>query len=200
MSVLIRPTSPEWLATEMPPGYQTRVLEIERLSRELRDMERFGRLLWGTGRDLDESVTDVLGALRLQAEPLPALGASSLAVRLEDRRRLLVHISSSQGVIQKKHESLARVFQILHEVAEDTDRVVLIGNSEPEKRPAERSDPLAPDALDLLVRLGANFVSTSTLFALWLIALQEPKAVDSYFERLHAQAGGVFQLPAAAMR
>ena len=40
---------PDWLATEMPPGYNTRLLEIQRLSEELRTMGQFGRLLWTAG-------------------------------------------------------------------------------------------------------------------------------------------------------
>ena len=38
---------PNWLPAEMPPGYNTRMLEIQRLSEELRMMGQFGQLCSG---------------------------------------------------------------------------------------------------------------------------------------------------------
>ena len=64
--------APDWVAAEMPPGYHTRLGEIERLSADLRAMDPFGRLLWAAGRPLAEAVRDAFLALKFEAEFAPA--------------------------------------------------------------------------------------------------------------------------------
>src|SRR6185436_7104696 len=99
---------------------------------------------------------------KLETTPL---GPSSMILKLEDRRRLLIHVASSGGAMQKRHDALAFVFQMLHEIGEPADRVVLIANTHVERRPSERPDPLEPDALDLIARLGATVVPSAVVFA-----------------------------------
>lgn len=181
----------------MPPGYQNRHAEIDRLSRELQEMGRFGRLLWDNGSGLEEAVHGVFGALKFQTEALGGPDSPSIAVRIDGRRRLLVHLSSGSGVIQKKSADVARIFQMLHEVADENDRVLLVANTHPDLPPASRPESLAPEALNLLRRLGANFLGTPALFALWTLALQEPDRARAHLERVHAQDGGVFVLTAS---
>ena len=185
---------PEWLAAEMPPGYNTRLMEIQRLSAELRGMGQFGRLLWTVGDELADAVRETFVALKFDASPTPGLPASSLTVNVDARRRLLVHVSAAEGLIEKKSPDIAHVFQMLHEVAGDDDRIVLVANCEPSARPADRRDPIDPDAMKLLRRLGANVLLAPTLFALWTLSLQERDRARAMVERLHAQDGGTFEL------
>jgi len=188
---------PGWVVEQMPAGYQTRMVEIQRLTAELREMDRFSQLLWQVGDALTDAVGDLFVTLKFDVESLRGAGAGPLAVKLENRRRLLLHVSRATGSIQKKDEDLAQIFQLLHEFAGGDDRVVLVANSAPERRPADRPDPIASDAIDLLQRLGANFVSGPSLFSLWTISFQEPKRARTIVDRLHAQDGGVFLLPSA---
>ena len=185
----------DWLITEMPPGYQNRVEEIRRLSQDLDSMDRFGRLLWEVGPPLTEAVRETFAALKLESESRPGTADSEVVVRLDGKRRLLLHVSASTGTIQKKSADLAHVFQMLHESAEDNDRVVLVANSDPATRPTNRSDGMSPEAVSFLKRLGANFVAAPTLFKLWTISLQDQEQARKHVERLYAQDGGMFQLP-----
>lgn len=189
--------SPDWLLGEMPAGYQTRVSEIHRLTAELHDMDRFGRLLWQVGAPLADAVRDLFVALKLDVEPLRDSSPAPIGVKLDGHRHLLLHVSGTDGVIQKKSDDLAQTFQLLHEFAGDEDRVVLVANTTPALRPAEREAPMTPDAVDLLRRLGANFVSGPTLFAIWTLFLQDPKRGRTILDRLHAQEGGIFLPPSA---
>jgi hypothetical protein len=185
---------PEWLAAEMPPGYNTRLLEIQRLSDELRAMGQFGRLLWTVGDELADAVREAFVALKFDARPTPGLPASSLIINVDGRRRLLIHVSAAEGLIEKKSPDIARVFQMLHEVAGDDDRIVLMANTDPATRPADRRDPIDPEAMKLLRRLGANVLLAPTLFALWTQSLQDRDRARASVERLHAQDGGTFEL------
>jgi hypothetical protein len=83
---------------------------------------------------------------------------------------------------------------MLHEVANDDDRIVLVANTDPATRPAGRRDPIDADATKLLRRLGANLLLAPTLFAVWTLSLQDRDRARSSIERLHAQDGGLFEL------
>ena len=92
------------------------------------------------------------------------------------------------------------MFLTLNEKAEATDRVVLVINSNPEARPSERAAPVGPEALDLLERMSVNVLTGPSLFALWLLSLDEKDRARKVVERLHDQDGGVFQQPAGLAR
>jgi hypothetical protein len=192
-------SAPEWLNAEMPPGYQTRAAEIQRLTEELWQMGRFGRLLWRVGDELTEVVRETFTALGFEAEATNSVSAS-LVVKLDRDRRLLLHVSASERVLQKRDPELAHVFKMVQEFAEDNDRVILAANANPSVRPADRKEPLAPEALDLLQRMGANVLTGPALFALWTLSLKDVNRAHTWVERLHEQDGGMFQMPAAGAR
>ena len=187
--------APDWFVAEMPPGYQNRVAEIQRLSVELRALEQCGRLLWSVGDALTDAVYHAFATLGFETQLIPGPPFASVQVTLEGRVRLLLHGSATKGVIQKNGVELAHVFQMLHERAEDTDRVVLVTNSDPRVRPAERTESIGPQALNLLQRLGANVLPGPTLFALWSQSVDAEDRARRYAERLHQQDGGTFVLP-----
>ena len=187
---------PDWVVAEMPPGYRNRLEELQRLSRELEELGRFGRLLCTVGLELRDAVWDVLVALELDAATAPGPNGSSIVVNLDRQRRLLLHVSASEQAIQKRSGDLAHVFQIIHEQAGNGDRVVLIANPTPDLRPADRRESVDAEALSLLKRLGANYVSGPTLFALWSLSLQDRPRARAIVDLIHAQDGGVFALPA----
>ncbi len=184
---------PDWLAAEMPPGYRNRIEELQRLSRELDELMRFGRLLCDTGDELCDAVCQVLVALEFAAAP--GLRPSTIVVRLDMGQRLLIHVSASDQIVQRRSPELANVFQLLHEDAANGDRVVLVANHNPATRPAERGEGVDGEALSLLKRLGANYMAGATVFALWSLSLQDRARARDMVDRLHTQDGGVFVLP-----
>jgi hypothetical protein len=198
MAVQLQATesAPEWLAGDMPQGYQNRLAEIERLSAELRAMDQFGRVMWAIGDPLERAVRDVFHALRLESEPLVGSQIAQVIVPLDGHRRLLLHIADAESAIQKASPALEQVFHLVHKHAGDEDRVVLVANVDRLRRPVERSEPLTLDAVALLKRLGANFLPASHLFSLWKVGLQDSQRARVYVDRLHAQDGGVVPAPA----
>jgi hypothetical protein len=164
------------------------------MSEELRAMERFGGLLWQTGPPLAEAVHDAFNALGFDCHLAPGAD-TSVVVRLDPYRRLLIDVAATSGIIRKKSAEVSRVFQTLHEIAEDGDRVVLVTNSEREIRPADRPEPASPDALGLLHRLGVNILTGPTMFGIWMLGLDERDRARLYAERLHELDGGIFALP-----
>jgi hypothetical protein len=191
---------PDWVVAEMPPGYQNRVAEIERMLLELEEMGRFGRLLYETGPGLAEIGAQAFAALKFETELLAGgAGSPTIAVRLDKEHRLLVQTSAATEPIQRKGPELAQVFQLMHETAEESDRVVLLTNVDAAKRPAERGAAFAQDALAFFVRLGAVHITAPTLFALWKYGLVDPPRARAQVERMHGHAAGTFE-PQAAFR
>jgi len=196
MTALAQPAvgrAPDWVIAEMPPGYHTRMEEIQRLSADLHALDEIGRVLWQTGDPLKDAVRAVLAALKCEVESTPgAIG--SIVVKLDATRRLLLHVSRASGAIQKTSEDLAQAFQVL-QFAGERDRVVLVANPDGDTRPAERPDPVTADALHVLQRVGVNVLDTPTLFRLWRLSYEDPGRVRTSLERLHAQEGGRFVMP-----
>jgi hypothetical protein len=184
---------PDWIVAEMPPGYETRLLEIERLSAELQAMDDIGCVLWETGEALRDAIGMLFTALKCEVDPTPG-DAGAIAVSLGGSRRLLLVVSGGGSLIQKTNEDLARSFQAM-QFAGVNDRVVLVVNNHNSTPPAERPDPILPDALDVLQRMGVDVLNTVTLFRLWRLSLEEQQKARKALERLHAQDGGQFTLP-----
>src|SRR5512136_728340 len=185
--------APEWIAEEMPPGYKTRLLEIQRLSADLHSMDRIGRVLWETDESLRNAVGAVFGALRCEVDGTPGT-AGPIAVKLDESRRLLLVVSGAASPIQKTNEELSQAFQAV-QFAAGNDRVVLVVNNDPATPPADRPDPVLPDALGVLHRMGVDVVTTATLFRLWRLSLEDQEKARKALERLHAQDGGLFVTP-----
>jgi hypothetical protein len=185
--------APEWMAAEMPPGYQTRLFEIQRLSADLHAMDRMGRVLWETGEPLRDAVGEVFRALKCEMDATPG-NAGPIAVKLGESRRLLLVVAGGASPIQKTNEELAQAFQAVQFAAVD-DRVVFVVNNDPATPPADRPDPVLPDALGVLHRMGVDVVAAATLFRLWRLSLEDPQQARKALERLHAQDGGLFVIP-----
>jgi hypothetical protein len=200
MSELVAHPGPDWVVDEMPAGYQNRLSEIQRLIADLQEMGRFARLLHEVGPELAGAARDAFTALKLETELLQAPSATGVLVALDRKRRLLLIASGATAAIQKKSPEVEAVFHMLQDVAEETDRVVLVTNVDAERRPAERAAQIAPDAFAFLVRMGASHVTGPTLFALWKLSLQDVDRARAQVERLHGDGAGTFELSASALR
>jgi hypothetical protein len=178
----------------MPSGYQTRLLEVQRLSADLHAMDRIGRVLWETGEPLRDAVGELFRALKCEVDAAPG-GAGPVTVTLEESRRLLLLVSGAAGPVQKTNEELAQAFQVV-QFAAPNDRVVFVANNDPATPPAGRPDPCAPDALRVFQRMGVDVVTTATLFGVWRLSLDDRPKARKVIDRLHAQDGGLFVAPA----
>ena len=184
---------PEWMSAEMPPGYQTRLSEIERLSADLDEMDRIGRVLWGTGEPLRDAVGALFNALKCEVDATPG-STGPLVVKLGESRRLLLVVSGSASPVKKTDEELAQAFRAV-QFASANDRVVFVANNGPATPPADCPDPVLPDALGVLQRMGVAVVTTSTLFRLWRLWYEDQPKARKVLERLVAEDGGLFTIP-----
>jgi len=185
---------PAWVTAEMPPGYQNRLFEIQRLTADLREMDQIARVLWETGQPLEQAVAAILGAVECEVDAERGT-AGALVATIGSSRRLLLVVSGGAGPIEKTSEELTRAFQAV-QFASPGDRVVLVGGNDPNTPPADRPAPVLPEALDIVERMGVNVTTTATVFRLWRLSLEDKPKARKALDQLHAQDGGVFVIPA----
>ncbi len=186
--------APEWLVAQMPPGYRNRYEEIQRLSAEIKGMDRFGRLLWESGAPLHDAVHEAFVALKTETQWLE--DGSCLSVALTSGRRLLIHVAGSDGPLEKKSDAVAGAFRVLQELVGKDDRAVLLTTCQRDLPPKERDQTVTAEALDLLQRMGVNVLPAATLFNMWMLSLTEPNEARTCLDLLHVQDGGTFKVKA----
>lgn len=189
-----RDPQPEWVASELPPAYTSLTQQIAALKQEAAKFEAFGALIWQTGQPLVRAIRDVFTAMRFDAELADAGASYDVGVQLDANRRLLLEVIGSSGALTKYSPKITQILQTIQHEATDNDRLVLVANAYSETPVRNRAlEPVTPDALRLILGLGANFVVSSTLFGLWKFSLQNlDEARESVFS-LHKLNGGIYR-------
>lgn len=184
---------PAWVAAELPPEYGEIARKIANLRHEARKYERFADVLWCKGQPLKLGVRDVFAALEFKTDLSDETANYDLAVELEPQRRLLVEVLAGVSPLDKRSPDIARALRAIQE-AGPGDRVVFAANIPCDKPVAMRQEvPAAPDALRLIQGLGANLVTTATLFGFWRYSLQDLAGARKSVHLLHALDGGIFR-------
>jgi len=191
---------PAWVVKLMPPGYENRLAEIQRLVAELRAMDRFSSLLLDTGPGLEAAVRDLFAGMKFDLDAVPTAATSQVPVKLDTKRRLLLCVADTGGTLEKKDPALEHAFKLLTQVARPEDRVGLVVQGDTTLPPGERPDPVAPDALALLERLGVNVLTGAVLFALWSLSLHDQVRARAAVDKIHAHNGGLCPAPSPAPR
>jgi hypothetical protein len=184
---------PSWLESELPARYVELSEEIAQRESERHRLLSHGRLLWQTGDDLSEAVRDVFREFGYGAE-LTSPGATyDVTVIVGPGKRLLIEVTGIEGAIAKASRKISQLLQACQEAVEG-DRVVLAANVYRSKPPVERRqlEPITRDALQLVGRLGANVLTTQTLYAIWYSSLANASVATAAVEALYAAEGETF--------
>ena len=159
-------------------------------------LDEVGQLLWQTGTPLECAVRDAFKSAGLEAELAEPNTTYDVDVSLDDGRRLLVEVTDINGGISKSSNKISQVLAAIQNHAGDGDRVVLVANVYRKSSPDARlgQEALTKEAHALIVGLKVVFVTTTTLFAMWRLAQQDPKAAKAQVVALHGAAPGVFEM------
>jgi hypothetical protein len=189
-----RPGPPEWIGTVLPPEYGAIAAKIKALHEEAARIAQTAAVLWQTGPELVLAVGGLLRAMQWEANVADRSASYDLSVELEGGRRLLIEVVDGAEPLSRKAPEIGRILQTLQGEGGDRDRVVLVANIGPEAPPDSRPEqPVAADALRLIQGLGANVITTTTLFGIWRYSLEDLPGARRTIMRLHAQDGGIFR-------
>lgn len=155
-------------------------------------------LLWGTGDPLAKVVRDVFREAGLAADLTTPGATYDITVTLPEGRRLLIEVTGIDGQINKGSKKIGQVFDTAQSVAQDGDRVVIAVNAYRDKPVGDRKGLkiLTPEAGRLLAKLDAVVVTTSALFDVWKLTLDEPPRALEELVRIHGAPAGLMQIPA----
>jgi hypothetical protein len=190
--------APAWVADELPSRNSELARQIaelqEKLREETRKYEGVASVLWQTGPPLAAGVRELFAALEYDCTAGDESATFDVAVDLGEDRRLLLLVVGGREPIGKKAPEIARVLTTIQEEAGSQDRVVVAANifaHMPLK--SRNAEPVEPEALRILQGLGANVVTTGTLFGLWRYALEDLSGARESVSRLHSLDGGMFR-------
>jgi len=186
---------PDWVTRELPPQYGEIAEKIKALQAEADKYEKVAAVLWQTGTPLVLAVRELFKALQFKVDTSVSGSASyDLTVELEGGKRLLVQAFGSEEGLSRKSPHISQILRTLQEDANEKDRVVVVANTHLEVPLANRrQEPVTVDALRIIQGLGANFITTPTLFGVWRYSLQDLPGARKSVARLHAQDGGIFR-------
>ena len=142
-----------------------------------RDARRAGR----------ESRAKLFAELKCEVQATQGAGGR-ICVTVGPSQRLLVLVSQSPGPIHRAHEEITRAFRAV-QLADASDRVVFLAQGDTSTPPMDRSDPVLPDARDLLEKMGVEVVSTTSIFRLWRLWLEDSQKARRALQSLHAEEG-----------
>jgi hypothetical protein len=185
---------PAWVSAELPDEYAEIERKIAQLRQDARQYERFAEMLWCSGEPLTLAVRDAFTSMGFQVHAAGADDSYDLLIELDAPRRLLVEVVSGVTPLDKRAPAIARAFRAIQEEAGPGDRVVFVANIPSDKPVSARHDPpTAPDALRVIQGLGANVITTATLFGLWRYSMKDLPGARNSIHLLHALDGGIFR-------
>ena len=193
--------TPEWVSGWMPQRHVEIMAEIEKLKEEAAQMESLAQLLWQTGQPLEQSVRDIFRAVGLSAELTPGSKATDLTVDVGEGKRLLIVVAGTDAAITNKSPKIKQIFDAAQEVSEEGERIVMVANVHRLRPPADREwlDPLTGEAMMIIKGIGAMFVTTATLFAVWKLSQENPQGAINHLLQLQLAESGPFTLETGAV-
>lgn len=184
---------PSWAVSELPEPYREVLTRIAELRAEARRYEDVTGILWRVGQPLADGIRGVFSALQFDTVLHESDSGWQLHVQIDPQRRLLVQVAGAADAVDRKSPAITEMMRLLQETATDHDRLVLAANAWCDTPLDKRQEPLTPDALRVVHRLGANVVSSATLFGMWKYSFSDLEAARKTVLKLHSQDGGIFK-------
>jgi hypothetical protein len=183
-----------WIIGELPPAYAEIAGKIAALRQEAQKYENVAGVLWQVGQPLAVGVRDIFTALQYDAALTEHEAGYNVRVDLGAGRHLVIEVVGSAEAIDRKSPAITELLRTLQNEVRDQDRLVLAANAWCElPLDARKQDPVTPEAVKLLQRVGANIVATSTLFGIWKYSLTNLDAARGSVMKLYSHDGGFFR-------
>jgi len=186
--------TPDWLDAYLVPHAKELNTQIKNLVDKKEKYDRIAHVLYGTGYELETSVTFLLKEIGLNVEPQPH-GAN---IDLKAKHPKLdigfaVEVTATKDVIHKDSNKISQAWQYLSDRAgstEEKDRLVIIANTQHHLDPKDRKrNSYTPEVAKLLVDNGVLMITTLQLYELWKIFYEGRRSADDIVQELHSNSG-----------
>lgn len=186
--------APDWLGQFLVPRAKALEEQIHTLADEKAELDRAAYVLYGTGDELETSVSALLQRLGLTVDPQPP----SANIDLKARHPMLglgfaIEVTGTKGTIQKDTNKIAQAWQYLSErsgTPEENDRLIILANTQCHLNPNERrDDAFTPNVVNLLADKGVLLMTTFQLYVLWKSVYEGRLSADDVIRNLHGKSG-----------
>ena len=186
--------SPDWISNHMVSEAIELDAQMIQLQEKKSEYDRLAYVLYGTGPELEASVAFLLAQFGLDVEPtIPAANIDLTAKHPGLHLGFGVEVTGSTGTIRKDSPKISQAWQNINEragTAEETDRLMIVANTELHLDPAQRKrDSFSREVIQLLGNNGVLLITTTQLYSLWKAVHEGNKSAEDVVQELHRQSG-----------
>jgi hypothetical protein len=186
--------TPDWVEGYLPRLATDLNRQIQELSEKKLRYDKIAYVLYGTGDELQESVTLLLSEFDLDVKPQRCganidLTANHAGLKIG----LAIEVTGTKGVINKDSNKVSQAWQYLQNrvgTSEENDRLVIIANTQYHLDPKDRTkESFTPEVVKLLGDNKILLVTALQLYDEWKSVHEGHKVKEDIVKELHSQFG-----------
>jgi len=184
---------PDWLDSYTVPRLKDVSTQISKLETEKNELERISSILYTTGEDLELNIEYLFRKLGLETFRQPR-GAN---IDLKAKHPSLglgfaIEITGVKGIIQKDTNKISQA-NLYHfdsvGTQEETDRLILLANTEYHLDPKGRKKAAFTDHVVRLIGDKALLITSFQLYELWRLVYEGKRKSEDVIIELHSKTG-----------
>lgn len=163
--ISIEPRSvPDWVENKKLPRQHEMIEKSRKLRREFERLDRFSKLLYADGPELENVVLDAFQELGFETKP-EVRGKRDGAVLLDDKAFILETYGTENTIGVEKVEQLNRWIRYAREEFEDRDlEGLLVANANLRREPEDRGQTIVGDPKEDIQNYGYKLLTTPKLY------------------------------------
>lgn len=163
--ISIEPRSvPDWVENKKLPRQHEMIEKSRKLRREFERLDRFSKLLYADGPELENVVLDAFQELGFETKP-EVRGKRDGAVLLDDKAFILETHGTENTIGVEKVEQLNRWIRYAREEFEDRDlEGLLVANANLRREPEDRGQTIVGDPKEDIQNYGYKLLTTPKLY------------------------------------
>jgi hypothetical protein len=186
--------APDWVEGYLVQRATDLNRQIKEFSEQKLKYDKIAYVLYGTGDELEESVTLLLSELGLDVKRQPHganidLTANHAGLKIG----FALEVTGTKGVISKDSNKVSQAWQHLNNrvgTSQENDRLVIIANTQYHLAPKDRTkESFTPEVVKLLGSNGVLLVTTLQLYEQWKSVHEGQKVKEDIVKELHRQFG-----------
>ena len=187
--------SPEWVGNYLPKRALDVISNIETLQKEKGDFDLISYSLYGTGTELESSVSYILTKFGMNVIP-QSIGANidlKATWGKKEKKGFVIEVTGTKGTIKKDSKKIAQAWKYISDrkgTEEESYRIIVIANTQCHLDPNERKlDSFSRDVADLLGKHEVLLITTKQLYDLWKLVVEGKQNPDQIAKKLYNQYG-----------
>lgn len=185
---------PEWISDYQPVKVIKNKERIKKLHAVQEEYDEISYSLYGTGEDLERSVSIILEYLGLEVEKQPP--GANIDFKAKSKKKgygFAIEITGTKGNIKKDSKKISQVFTYLTQRVgseEESHRMVVIANTQCHLDPKDRDlDCFSREVVDLMTKNEVLLLTTVQLYELWKSVFEKREKAGNIVDLIYNSTG-----------